>query len=162
MNKQLTCPDCGVAIGEPHRNECDLEHCSNCGGQRITCECGGPHDPMRSVWTGEWPLKCPPVPPNSSKLIETYAFVIYERPDTPQRATSDRPEDPPPREYPDHLLARNARLMFTTSFIEPVFVSGEMTGEFRACRRRPDGQLEMGRFSSSEEAIAWTKRYENR
>src|SRR5687767_518700 len=50
-----TCPDCGCLVGQPHRNECDVERCSVCGFQRISCgECKG-HDSMVTAWTGRWP-----------------------------------------------------------------------------------------------------------
>ncbi len=55
------CPDCGVAPGEAHLPNCDVEQCSVCKGQRLMCvmsgrACSG-HDPQSSYWTGEWPGK---------------------------------------------------------------------------------------------------------
>lgn len=53
------CPDCGVAVGQAHRQGCDVECCSACGGQRLLCvvATGGclDHDPAAQAWSGEWP-----------------------------------------------------------------------------------------------------------
>ena len=151
MNTKTTCPDCGVAIGQPHINECDVEACSCCGAQRITCECNLEHqpNPMKSVWTGEWPLKCRNIKLGfRQNLIESDGFVAFTNPKKPaegNRTTLPQGSEAIPlRQQPDHLLARNARIQFTTCFVEPVFVSGEMTEAFRACRRRPNsGGFEM-------------------
>ena len=56
MGSPLTakCPDCAVAPGEVHRSGCDVERCSSCLGQRLSCGCAD-HDPDKSRWDGEWP-----------------------------------------------------------------------------------------------------------
>lgn len=56
MTLQQTCPDCGTQIGRPHHTNCDIERCSQCGQQWISCQCQE-HDELKSMWTGEWPVQ---------------------------------------------------------------------------------------------------------
>ena len=54
MSEDPRCPDCDAAVGQPHRDGCDVELCTVCSGQRLSCACAG-HDPVAASWMGEWP-----------------------------------------------------------------------------------------------------------
>lgn len=59
MNALKSCHDCGAKPGETHIGGCDVERCSVCGGQFISCACEDEareaHDPFFARWTGIWP-----------------------------------------------------------------------------------------------------------
>lgn len=52
------CPDCAVNPGEQHLSACDVERCSVCGGQMLSCGHRYPKDSSKRLpWIGEWPGK---------------------------------------------------------------------------------------------------------
>jgi len=52
--KRDNCPDCGAGIGEKYLDDCDVEECTVCKGQRLQCNCEN-HDKELAKWTGKWP-----------------------------------------------------------------------------------------------------------
>ena len=55
-DKLEICHDCAALPGQQHKDNCDTERCSVCGGQRLCCDCKG-HDKDFAKWTGIWPGK---------------------------------------------------------------------------------------------------------
>jgi hypothetical protein len=52
----ILCYRCGVAPGELHAPDCEVERCPYCGGQLVSCECRRrPPLDDRMPWTGVWP-----------------------------------------------------------------------------------------------------------
>lgn len=66
LEKSHNCNQCGTKPGQAHESGCDIERCSICGGQYISCVCGddkflrNQHDPLFARWSGFYPgtLEC--------------------------------------------------------------------------------------------------------
>jgi len=50
MKKREHCHDCGTSLGMQHVDGCDVEACTECGLQKLTCGCYGVDS--REKWTG--------------------------------------------------------------------------------------------------------------
>ncbi len=76
-NELINCHDCGVKPGEIHKENCDVERCSVCGGQRLADDCEG-HDKSFARWTGIWPGEAE-VEYLGIDLNELYKNRIFEK-----------------------------------------------------------------------------------
>ena len=149
-------PDCGVDVGEPHKNECDIERCSKCGGQRISCECDH-HEQESTIWTGEWPSADEKATAGQAVDQVEEAFVIYWHLDR-GKVKPPPPAPPPPapvRHYSDDFRSANARIEWKTHIAEAIFKDGKPTGEWRVAR----GQFFIGQMGN---AVPWEAVLPNR
>ena len=46
------CPDCNASPGRYHMKGCDIERCTTCEGQRLSCDCPDHGDCQREKWSG--------------------------------------------------------------------------------------------------------------
>jgi hypothetical protein len=66
------CHDCDVRFGHFHHPGCDMEDCSRCGGQLLTCGCLDEVAPVRPWTKKPWPWFCHDCGADCSALRETY------------------------------------------------------------------------------------------
>ena len=82
------CPDCGVEPGQCHLEGCDVEYCSACGTQRLSCLCNGQHDPCFARWSGWWPgeLEARDLGIDLNEFhARRYAELLFKKPATLKR-----------------------------------------------------------------------------
>lgn len=153
MSQKQKCPDCGVEIGMPHVNQCDIERCSQCGDQYISCDCED-HDPAKSIWIGEFPVQDGSDQPG---------FVIYDNGKPAPEKQPDpkvQPKEKPYKLPSDDTLSASCRRGLRTHFYEPIYRDGIDTGNWRVCRNtkfddyRPSSEVPWEAVLPSMEAVA--------
>ena len=85
-NEPTNCHDCGVAPGQIHKDNCDTERCSVCGGQRLVCDCKG-HDKKFSRWMGWFPgvLEAKAIGMGLNEWYEKYGELFFKKPKNRRR-----------------------------------------------------------------------------
>jgi hypothetical protein len=90
IDYQERCPDCAVAVGQPHIQDevdggCDVARCLVTGLQRLMCDREGHDECGQDVWTGWWPgqLDCQRLGwmlgPGLPDLNRLYTEAVWDR-----------------------------------------------------------------------------------
>ena len=79
--KLQLCHDCSAEPGKVHGDNCNVERCSVCGGQRLGCGCKG-HDKKFARWTGIWPgdAEAEYLGIDLNELAVKYGKIFYVKP----------------------------------------------------------------------------------
>jgi hypothetical protein len=154
MTMNTACPDCGAAIGLTHKNACDIERCSVCHCQRVTCDCEA-HEPTKSAWTGHWPERPNMNTGGENVLYECEEFVILDYPQPRHAKRIDPVDRPLGRTYSDEQLAGVERIDWETHVAEPIVKAGRKLGPWRVARLKADSN----KYSSE---ISWEGEVPNR
>lgn len=144
-----TCPNCGAGNCESYLNDCDIERCSVCGSQKISCDCLD-HDPQLSARTGEWPKKKNASNGDNAVFYECDEYVIFDSTHPPRENQSPKNANQvtsqPERRYSDAFIAGNQRIEWGEYAAEPVVKNGVNVGPWKIGFLRPGRNRFQGEF----------------
>lgn len=99
---------------------------------------------------------------STTKKLETPGFIIYGD----IESAVEEPQKPPPppvpsrpeRSYSDAIRAANSRTEYSTHLMEPVFIDGKTTGEWRVYILRG----EPSDYWGYPKSIPWDRQFDSR